>query len=249
LFNDWVWRICRWDVWHIDRGGGSHCRGVSPHAVINSYNAYKNGLANNQFIHVSWDKCSFARGEEFFVPYSLGRLNTCVILKKYLLKKDESFFKGFGYVRDKSSNLATISLSVVLCQKKNERKKRILRIFTIISALGFLGSAGFSFIRMLTNPAQPTQVSAQAEDLTQQLQAQALGYEMVLQREPENQIALQGLVEIRLQMKDFERTIEPLETLVRLNPEQEQYKTLLATIKQQVEQEEDGKKDEKATSN
>jgi hypothetical protein len=37
-------------------------------------------------------------------------------------------------------------------------------------------------------------------------------------------------------MKDFEGTIEPLETLVKLNPEQEQYKTLLATIKQQVEQ-------------
>jgi cytochrome c-type biogenesis protein CcmH/NrfG len=89
---------------------------------------------------------------------------------------------------------------------------------------------------MLANPAQPTQVSTQAEDLTQQLQAQARGYEMVLQREPENRIALQGLVEIRLQMKDFEGTIEPLETLVKLNPEQEQYKTLLATIKQQVEQ-------------
>jgi cytochrome c-type biogenesis protein CcmH/NrfG len=129
--------------------------------------------------------------------------------------------------------------------KKNERKKRILRIFTAISAIAFLGSAGFGFIRMLTNPAQSTQVSTQAEDLTQQLQAQARGYEMVLQREPENQIALQGLVEIRLQMKDFEGTIEPLKTLVKLNPQQDQYKTLLATVKQQV----DGKKDDKATSN
>ena len=102
---------------------------------------------------------------------------------------------------------------------------------------------------MLTNPAQSTQVSTQVEDLTQQLQAQARGYETVLQREPENQIALQGLVEIRLQMNDFERTVEPLQTLVRLNPEQEQYKTLLATIKQQVEQREDGKEDDRATSN
>jgi hypothetical protein len=50
-------------------------------------------------------------------------------------------------------------------------------------------------------------------------------------------------------MKDFERTIEPLETLVELNPKQEQYKTLLATIKQQVEQQGDGKKDDQATSN
>ncbi len=133
--------------------------------------------------------------------------------------------------------------------KKAERKKRIIRIVTLISAIAFLGSAGFNVIRMLTNPAQSTQVSTEAEDLTQQLEAQAHGYEMVLQREPENQTALQSLVEIRLQMNDFERTVEPLETLVRLNPEQEQYETLLATIKQQVEQKEDGRKDDKATSN
>ena len=125
------------------------------------------------------------------------------------------------------------------------RRKRLIRIFTIISAISFLGSTGFNLVRMLANPAQPTQVSTQAEDFAQQLQAQVRGYEMVLQREPENQIALQGLVEIRLQMKDFEGTIEPLETLVKLNPEQEQYKTLLATIKQQVEQEGGSKKDER----
>ena len=105
-----------------------------------------------------------------------------------------------------------------------------------------MGSAGFSFIRLLTNPTPSTQTSTQAEDLTQQLQRQARGYEKVLQREPKNQIVLEGLVEIRLQMNDFERIIEPLETLVRLNPEQEQYKNLLATIKQRVEQEKDGKK-------
>ena len=132
---------------------------------------------------------------------------------------------------------------------KNERKKRISRIFTGISAVMFLGSAGFGLIRMLTNPAQSTQASNQAEDLTQRLQAQARGYEKVLQREPENQTALQGLVEIRLQMNDFERIVEPLETLVRLNPEQEQYKTLLTTMKQQVEQERDGKQDDEVTSN
>ena len=33
-------------------------------------------------------------------------------------------------------------------------------------------------------------------------------------------------------MKDFERIVEPIKTLIRLNPEQEQYKTFLATIKQ-----------------
>ena len=136
-----------------------------------------------------------------------------------------------------------------MSKKKNERKKRILRIFTLISTIGFLGSSGYGLVRMLTTPAQSTQASTQAEDLTQRLQAQALGYEKVLQREPENKIALEGLVEIRLQMNDFEGTIEPLETLIRLNPEQEQHKNLLATIKQQVEQEKDSKQDNKATSN
>jgi dsDNA-specific endonuclease/ATPase MutS2 len=72
---------------------------------------------------------------------------------------------------------------------------------------------------------------------------------LVLQRESENQIALQGLVEIRLQMNDFERIIEPLETLISLNPDREQYKTLLATMKQQVKQKGDSKQDDKATSN
>ena len=133
--------------------------------------------------------------------------------------------------------------------KKEERKKRIIRIFTLISAIAFLGSTGFNLVRVLTNPAQSTQVSTEAEDLTQQLQAQARGYEMVLQREPENQTALQGLVEIRLQMNDFERIVEPLETLVRLSPQQEQYKALLAKIKQQVEQEEDSKKNKMRGTN
>ena len=91
---------------------------------------------------------------------------------------------------------------------------------------------------------QPTQAESTQAELTQQLQKQARGYEVVLQREPKNQIALQGLVEIRLQMKDFEGTIEPMETLVRLNPEQERYKTLLATIKQQG----DGKKDDRVSN-
>ena len=125
--------------------------------------------------------------------------------------------------------------------RKNEQKKRILRIFTLISAIAFLGSTGFNLIRMITNPAQSIQVSTQAEDLAQQLQAQAQGYELVLQREPKNQTALQGLVEIRLQMNDFDRIIKPLEMLVRVSPEQEQYQILLATMKKQVEQKKNGK--------
>jgi Flp pilus assembly protein TadD len=65
-----------------------------------------------------------------------------------------------------------------------------------------------------------------------QLQKQAQGYELVLKREPNNQLALQGLVQARLQMNDLQGAVEPMEKLVKLNPDNPQYKALLTAIKQ-----------------
>lgn len=56
------------------------------------FQCYKNGSANNQFVHVSWDKYSFAGGEKFVVPYSLSRLNTRVIVKSIFIKERRKFF-------------------------------------------------------------------------------------------------------------------------------------------------------------
>ncbi len=66
------------------------------------------------------------------------------------------------------------------------------------------------------------------------LEAEANGYQKVLEREPENDTALRGLVEIRLKQKDLEGAIAPLEKLAQIHSEQNEYTILLAQAKQQV---------------
>ena len=56
-------------------------------------------------------------------------------------------------------------------------------------------------------------------------------YQVILKQEPDNQVALQGLVQVRLQMNDTKDAVQPLEKLVKLNPDKQEYKTLLAQIK------------------
>jgi cytochrome c-type biogenesis protein CcmH/NrfG len=117
------------------------------------------------------------------------------------------------------------------------RKKTFIRILTILSAVSFLGSTGFALVQMLTDSAEPPQAATENQSqINDPLQQQERGYELVLAREPENQTALEGLAETRLQRKNFQGAIEPVETLIKLYPEKEEYKTLLASIQQDIEQ-------------
>jgi tetratricopeptide (TPR) repeat protein len=78
-----------------------------------------------------------------------------------------------------------------------------------------------------TTPADPA--SRQGE-----LEAQARGYELVLEREPDNQTALKGLVDTRIQLGDLQGVVPALEKLAAQNPTVSDYQVLLAQTKQQL---------------
>ena len=78
----------------------------------------------------------------------------------------------------------------------------------------------------------PTDQVPQATDAQTDLEARARGYELVLEREPDNQTALQGLVETRIQIGDLPGVVEPLEKLAERNPDVAEYQVLLGQTKQ-----------------
>lgn len=109
-----------------------------------------------------------------------------------------------------------------------------IMLFSLItvSALPLVGSVveGQQFAKNVNNEV----ITLSQQELTK-LEAEASGYQKVLEREPDNNTALNGLLKIRLQQKDLPNTIAPLAKLAQLHPEQTEYKTLLAQAKQQLE--------------
>ncbi|MFM6153579.1 MAG: tetratricopeptide repeat protein, partial [Sphaerospermopsis kisseleviana] len=105
---------------------------------------------------------------------------------------------------------------------------------TIVSIVSFFGSIAFggisTLLSSLSSVKQQPQQSA-TESVTTQLQKQAQGYESVLQREPNNQVALEKLSIIRVKLGEYERAIALIERLVKLHPDRQDYKTVLAEVK------------------
>ena len=73
-----------------------------------------------------------------------------------------------------------------------------------------------------------------AADETTKLQGTIDGYKAVLEREPDNQTALAGIIEAKIKLGDLEGSVEPLERLAALNPDTPEYSILLAQTKQQL---------------
>lgn len=100
-----------------------------------------------------------------------------------------------------------------------------------VSALPLVGSVveGRKFAK-----SEDSEVVILSQQELAKLDAEASGYQKVLDREPNNSTALNGLLKIKLQQKDIEGAIAPLEKLANLNPEQTEYTNLLAQAKEQV---------------
>ncbi|MDB9513571.1 tetratricopeptide repeat protein [Kamptonema animale CS-326] len=111
------------------------------------------------------------------------------------------------------------------------RSQRVKQIFVLVSIVSFAGSTAFGigklFLEGLNRPRLVPAQTAKALSLADEER----GYELVLQREPENQTALEGLADVRMQMGNNKGAVEPLEKLVKLHRDRADYKVLLGRVK------------------
>lgn len=114
---------------------------------------------------------------------------------------------------------------------KKQAKKQL---FLLVSLVMFGSSTLLATLRLFSTGTPQTADPVAAETPT--LADQARGYELVLQREPNNAVALEGLATVRLQMQDAQAAIAPLEKLVKLNPDRADYAALLAQARQEASQ-------------
>ncbi len=146
--------------------------------------------------------------------------------------------------------LIYVNVTVVKVQYKEgfvsqPRNRWIVQVVLALAVVAFVGVSLVPIIEAFNNPQPSTQNTAStrgslpSSEQKSKLQDEVRGYELVLQREPENQTALKGLLQARLQLLsqkqgDIQGVIEPLEKLAKLNPEQTEYAVLLAQAKQQI---------------
>jgi tetratricopeptide (TPR) repeat protein len=100
----------------------------------------------------------------------------------------------------------------------------------IIVTLSFMGISIAPLLGGILTPAPSQQAKNDAQTTTEQekIKIQIEGFEAVLKREPKNQTALVGLINLRNQLGDVKGTIEPLKTLADAFPDEPEYRLVLA---------------------
>ena len=123
-------------------------------------------------------------------------------------------------------------------QNKRSRGVYIVLVIMLFSLIIFSGLPLVGSIVQETkilsqkNSEQVAGISSQEQT---RLEAEARGYQKVLDREPDNETALKELLNIRLQQQDILGTIAPLETLAEIHPQIAEYAILLGQTKQYAE--------------
>ena len=114
------------------------------------------------------------------------------------------------------------------------RHRWVMNLVVSVSLLALAGFSLFPLVNLALDGGAVTATEANNLSAAQmsQIQAQAQGYTQVLQKEPENQVALKGLLNARLQLGDIKGSLLPLEKIAALNPQNSDYAVLLAQTKQ-----------------
>lgn len=97
---------------------------------------------------------------------------------------------------------------------------RIFRITIAVAAPLILLSLSISpIIQTLTQSSSYGSGSHQDQIAVEQLRKEAEGYEVVIEHEPDNLVALRGLANLYLQLGEYQKAITPLSRIVELQPE------------------------------
>lgn len=123
-----------------------------------------------------------------------------------------------------------------------QRSRWIIIAVLSIATVAFVGaSVVVPFTSVFQNQSPVTASPSLSPGASPQiaLEEQAKGYQLVLQREPDNQTALRGFVDTliaqsRTDPSKIKEIIAPLEKLAKLNPDQPDYGVLLAQAKQEI---------------
>lgn len=114
-------------------------------------------------------------------------------------------------------------------------KSMLTKILVLASGGAFLASSVMGLSSLIGSSLdRPAADENATQSQNAQLQAEEKGFVAVLKREPNNQTALRGLVEIRMQRGDIAGARDALAQLAKLNPKDPQYKEFLAVIDKQI---------------
>jgi tetratricopeptide (TPR) repeat protein len=123
--------------------------------------------------------------------------------------------------------------------KKAQSRRLWVYVVLVLLLVVFVGGSLVPLVGLWRNgsgniPAQvtPSPTPNAVPVVDNDLAAEARGYELVLEREPDNVTALRGLVEVRVEQGDLDGAIAPLERLATLVPEQPDYLLLLGQTRQ-----------------
>ena len=115
---------------------------------------------------------------------------------------------------------------------------RIVLIGAVAAFVGFSLLPALGIVKGLRFRSTPATVQVPVE----QLQREIDGYQLVLEREPENETALQGLTDDLLQLGRVQEAIAPVQQLVALHPERVGLGLELGQLQLQVGQADEGLK-------